>query len=102
MISNYPPLTDEVKAKLDSIYTSVVEDMDSKEIRAGNVELRKQSVLQHFGPLVAKAEDDGKIVLYDGVVTLLPPYLPSSCRSTNPVVLERVRDALMQIDEQPR
>ena len=79
-----------------------MEDGDSKDIGEDKVELRKQCVLRYFGPLVAKAEDDGKIVLYDGVVTLTPPYLPSSCRSANPTVLQRVRDMLMQIDEQPR
>lgn len=96
-----------MKSELKSIYTSVVEDAplhSSDDNRSDSLERRRKSVLNHFGPLVAKVsqDDEEKIVLYDGLVTLLPPYLPSSCQSSNPILLKRVQGMLMQIDERPR
>ncbi|KAM7541915.1 hypothetical protein Aperf_G00000005370 [Anoplocephala perfoliata] len=108
ILEDYPPLPEEMKAKLEAIYTSSVEDppihSGTDAFQTDSLERRRKSVLSHFGPLVAKVSEDDKekIVLYDGLVTLLPPYLPSSCQSSNPSLLKRVQGMLMQIDERPR
>ncbi|VDO01821.1 unnamed protein product [Rodentolepis nana] len=105
ILSNYPPLPEEMKAKLDSVYFSSIDDepVYSTECNGtDSLDRRRQSVLSLFGPLVAKtSEEDEKIVLYDGLVTVMPPYLPSSCRSSNPTLLKRIQEMLMQIDERP-
>nr|CDS27284.1 SLC10 [Hymenolepis microstoma] len=103
ILSNYPPLPEEMKAKLDSIYSSAIDDEPVYSTdcdRTDSLDRRRTSVLNLFGPLVARtSEDNEKIVLYDGLVTVMPPYLPSSCRSSNPTLLKRVQEMLMQIDE---
>ncbi|CDI96810.1 SLC10 [Echinococcus multilocularis] len=98
VLADYPPLPTEVKSQLEEIYASVVK-AEVELSRANSLDLRRKLVLRHFGPFAAKAEEDGKVVLYDGVVTVLPPYLPSSCQGTNAMVLQKVQNALLQIDE---
>ncbi|VDM33459.1 unnamed protein product [Hydatigera taeniaeformis] len=101
VLPDYPPLPATIKSRLEEIYASVVKE--KAEVGGfDSVDLRRQSVLRYFGPFAANEGEDGKIVLYDGVVTILPPYLPSSCQGTNPTVLQKVQSALTQIDEVSR
>ncbi|VUZ47939.1 unnamed protein product [Hymenolepis diminuta] len=107
VLDNYPPLPEEMKTKLDSIYSSAIDDepiYSTDHNRIDSLDRRRKSVLRLFGPLVAKIseENEEQIVLYDGLVTLMPPYLPSSCRSSNPTLLKRVQGMLMQVDDRPQ
>ncbi|VDD79667.1 unnamed protein product [Mesocestoides corti] len=105
VLDNYPPIPEETKALLDNIYSSAIDRVTDKTTVQGadHIEMRRQAVLRFFGPCVAKPADgtDGKIVLYDGVVSISPPYLPSSCHSSNQIALQRVQNLLQQVDDKP-
>ena len=87
-----------MKEKLELLCKTAVNGGKDEALQnSENVNMRKNAILQHFGSLTAKEDADGNIILYEGIVTITPPFLPSSCLSTNATALQRVKGILLEV-----